>query len=528
MRFSGLEVPHPNMADLIHQFDDSYRQIRKIEALNGLKGDLHEFTVTRDDTALLSVYEQIPADLGYYERQPDGWIWDCHFQEVDLETNQLRFSWRASEHFRFQDTFNDVRGDAGAEHNAFDWFHINSVQKDDRGNYIVSARYSHAVSYIDGKTGDILWHLGGKNNSFQDLSGGNATNFAWQHDARWHDDYTTISIFDNAAYFGDDTHPARGMKVKVDTNAMTAELMQEYRHPGGYISESQGSMQVLDGGNVFLGYGSAPAFTEFSPDGRVLCDVSFGALHWREDGSFSPGAVMSYRAYKADWTGRPSENPKVKFQDGTFYVSWNGATEVRTWKLQGRSVANPQALKSDWRDVGSCDWQGFESSMKVETDTTEPQAHLSYRLSASDGQNKTLGIWEVQTDGTVTVHAPREPSASNTAGYAFVAFASAVIGFLIYRCKGNRGILARQRPTPALGVMGTTIALFQRLISPGDHKQNGWAWSRQARRKDRMSPKSPSMENLRLELRSSEDEGEELEGRVDGVRRRSPVRSWVV
>ena len=65
---------------------------------------------------------------------------------------------------------------------AFDFFHINSIDKTESGDYIVSARYMLAVICVSGKTGEILWQLGGKNNNFKDLD--HALNFAWQHHGR--------------------------------------------------------------------------------------------------------------------------------------------------------------------------------------------------------------------------------------------------------------------------------------------------------------------------------------------------------
>ena len=114
-------------------------------------------------------------------------IWDCLLQEIDLETGDVLFEWRASEHVNLTHTYSELESawtDAGTQENPFDWFHLNSVQKDDLGNYVISARNPHAIYYIDGKTKETLWILGGKGNYFQDLSGGRALNFAWQHDAR--------------------------------------------------------------------------------------------------------------------------------------------------------------------------------------------------------------------------------------------------------------------------------------------------------------------------------------------------------
>ena len=42
---------------------DAYREIAKVYAGNGLVGDIHEFLITPDDTALITVYRRVPQDL---------------------------------------------------------------------------------------------------------------------------------------------------------------------------------------------------------------------------------------------------------------------------------------------------------------------------------------------------------------------------------------------------------------------------------------------------------------------------------
>lgn len=212
-----------------YMLNSSYEIINKVGAANELEADLHEFIITSSGTALLTIFGITPMDVRPLGRKyNDIWnqyIWDCVVQEVDLENGMAVFEWRASQYIDLKDTYrslNDPRisqtgnGDAGTQSNPFDWFHINSVEKDDLGNYLISARYTHAIYYIDGKTKDLIWTLGGKSNAFMDLSGGNALNFAWQHDARFvpldafpesyrppkkQEGMTTrlLTIFDNAA-----------------------------------------------------------------------------------------------------------------------------------------------------------------------------------------------------------------------------------------------------------------------------------------------------------------------------------------
>lgn len=66
--------------------------------------------------------------------------------------------------------------------------HLNSIEKDSQGNYMISSRHYSTIYYLS-PAGDILWQLGGKNSSFQM---GEGTDFYWQHDARWIEEGTRL------------------------------------------------------------------------------------------------------------------------------------------------------------------------------------------------------------------------------------------------------------------------------------------------------------------------------------------------
>lgn len=195
-----------------------------MDAGNNLTADLHEFLLTPNGTALMTIYQKYQYDMSGWRAfdatlDPNdadpNWMWDCVLQEVSLDTRDVLFEWRASDHISVNDTYHLLR-QAGNFEDPFDWFHMNSIHKDELGNYLVSARYTHSITYIDGRTGEVIWVLGGKSNMFMDLSKGSAINFAWQHDARIvspelfkgiyaqpteQPGYSTrlLSLFDNAA-----------------------------------------------------------------------------------------------------------------------------------------------------------------------------------------------------------------------------------------------------------------------------------------------------------------------------------------
>ncbi|KAF7167011.1 hypothetical protein CNMCM6106_002591 [Aspergillus hiratsukae] len=358
-----------------YMLDSAYEEAYTVRGANGLPADLHEFHITGDETALFTVYDVVPANLRSAGGPEKGWIWDGTFQEVDIETGQLLFQWRASEHFNFTDSYRgrEGDGDGDAEDRPWDFFHINSVDKDAKGNFLVSSRYMSCLAYIDGRTGDIIWRLGGKHNDFQDLSAGGATNFTWQHHARFRDNGTAITLFDNASRGeGAPRLTSRGLYLDIDAQQMTAKVRHEYWNPHPISSQSQGSVQLLDSGNVVVGYGSNAAWTEYSIAGDVLCHVHFGP-----ESAFGAGNILSYRVFKHAWTGLPRRNPDIALYRYEAAVSWNGATEVATWVLQGSGSDTDIQLDHDHDDDESTTFltavpkSGFETIIPVPAQTTQ-------------------------------------------------------------------------------------------------------------------------------------------------------------
>lgn len=302
----------------------------------------------------------MPSDLEFVGSSR-GYIWDCLLQEIDIKTGALIFQWRATDHYKVSDSygyiFSGLVGD-GTKGAPFDFYHMNSIDKDDEGNYLVSARYTCSVTFINGTTGEIIWILGGKRNMFTDLSDGKALSFGYQHDVRWHDNYTTISIFDNGGDGERSDAKTRGILLKLDFDNMTVELLAEYINPGKIKSASQGSLQILENSNVFIGYGNSAAFTEYASNGTVLCDTHFGAKS-----SFGSRDIQSYRVYKFDWHGFPTTSPDIAVlheKDAiAVYVSWNGATEVTHWILQGMNERH--AGEDAWSALAKAERDGFET-----------------------------------------------------------------------------------------------------------------------------------------------------------------------
>lgn len=261
-------------------------------------------------------------------------------------------------------------GQAGSGYNssdAWDYFHINSVDKNHHGDYLISARDACSIHKISGKDGHTIWRLDGRKSDFKL---GKGVKFCFQHHARFlgeYDDVEIISLYDNSAHGteagdGGEVHTAptsSGKILKLNTTSWTAELIQGYYPPDDLLSKSQGSTQVLPNKNVLVNWGSEGAVTEFLPNGTAI-------FHAYMDSGLLGIGVENYRAYRYNWTGFPNEEPAIVAlgdDNGTsIYVSWNGDTETTRWRFFGRGDKGPSASYA----LGEVERTSFETVLRVE------------------------------------------------------------------------------------------------------------------------------------------------------------------
>ncbi len=346
--------------------DANYREIRRLTGANGAKVDLHELLLTPTGTALLFVAVPITASRLTGKTLP--WpAMDCIVQEVDLATGALRFEWHAADHVDPDESYAAPPTKAGT---VYDYFHGNAIEVDTDGHLLVSARNTSTIYKVDRGTGEVIWRMGGKRSDFTIAP---EAAFGWQHDVRRQAD-GTITLFDNAHESADDTtgHPSRALVIRADESARTVVLVKAYPHPTPLLVSSQGNVQLLPSGELFVGWGSTPWFTQFAAGGDTVFDATF------------PAAKQSYRAFRFAWSGQPVEPPvmAVERHDGgsiSAYASWNGHTGVATWDV----LAGPSA--SSLRVVATAQRSGFETAIDAST------ADAFLAVQARDAGGTVLG-----------------------------------------------------------------------------------------------------------------------------------------
>lgn len=155
---------------------------------------------------------------------------------------------------------------------------------------------------------------------------------------------------------------------------MTAKARQQFWNPTPISSQSQGSVQLLENGNVLVGYGYNSAWTEFNQKGEPLCEVHMGPEKW-----FGQGQIESYRVYKHRWVGKPTSIPVWLVPDtkqSIGYVSWNGATEVKTWMVEGSYAKDPEHTAGAFGFVTATPKTGFETAIVIPDNNTYPQLRV--------------------------------------------------------------------------------------------------------------------------------------------------------
>jgi hypothetical protein len=338
--------------------DHTYRTITRLHAGDGYAGDLHEFLITPDDTALVSAVRTVAADLSSIGGPVDGAVIDTGFQELDIATGRVLMHWSGLGRIALDESYKQPIT------SPYDYLHLNSVDVGADGNLLVSGRHTWTLYRIDRGSGAILTRIGGKRS---DVTFGSGATFAWQHDALWRNPQT-ITLFNDGAQ-----SQSRALVLELDESHV--RLVRAYAHQPPLLATAEGSMQTLPNGDVLVGWGTEPWVTEFAAGGDV-----------RFDGRFRGGGT-TYRAFRESWVGRPTGRPAFatsRVDTGVdAWVSWNGSTETTAWLVHG------SATPAVGRELARVPRTGFETRLHL------GEAPRYLRVSALDASGAVLGVSEV-------------------------------------------------------------------------------------------------------------------------------------
>ncbi len=345
-------------------YGSDYRPLAQVNAGNGYKADLHDIQITPKGAAFITSNTLVHTDLASGGGPREGVLIDSVLQEIDIKTGLVMFEWHAYGHVALSESYSDSHVSSTQP---WDWFHLNSISLGPDGNVLISSRNTSALYDVSLASGRVLWRIGGKNSTFKMGAG---TGMAYQHDARWQPDHT-ITVFDDGAVPKKHSQ-SRAIRLAIDWTHLAVHLVGRDVRTPPLLTGSQGNDQILPNGDSFVGWGEVPYFTEFSPTGQIVFE---GRM---------PYPAQSYRAFKFPWNATPSGPPAIAVRANgagaeTVYASWNGATEVNSWRVLAGPDAKHLAL------VASAPRSGFETAIPLPTGDTH------FAVQALDAQGHLLG-----------------------------------------------------------------------------------------------------------------------------------------
>jgi MFS family permease len=348
--------------------DKHYKTLATLRGRNGWVLTLHSLVIDGDH-AWVTANKNLARDLSHYGGIYNGTLVDSAVQEYDLRTGRLLRSWDALDHIPLSDS------QSIPPTNGYPWdaYHVNWIDLVGDGKVLVSMRDTWAAYLVDIDTGRIEWTLGGKHSSFDF---GPGADFEWQHDVTLRPD-STVTLFDDhcclargADTFVDATAPSRGLVLKLDRSARTATLVDEYGADRRIAAAYMGNTQPLVNGNVLVGWGSQPYFSEYDKSGQPLLDATL------------PDPDILYRVNRAPWVGLPTDPPAgaAREEGGqtTVYASWNGATSVASWRVWSGPPGREGIDKAVPRT-------GFETAIPV------PSGESRFFVEALDRAGRPIG-----------------------------------------------------------------------------------------------------------------------------------------
>lgn len=279
----------PRASSWVYFVDTTLSRLDSITtAPNGYNIAMHSFTVLPNGNTLLVLQEDVTVDMSKLVPggHPAATVQQMLLQEIDA-SGTLVFQWRSLDHFPVTVSYENLTAPS------IRYFHLNCVEIDTDGHYLISARHASLVAKIHRTTGEVMWILGGKLNQFTfsvDPSISDPAEFSYQHDVRRLPN-GNISLFDN----GTQRTPqwSRGVEYQLDEVNKTCKLVWQYRHTPDLYAGVQGSMQTLKNGNRLLAWGSAiqnnrTIVNEVSTTGEVVFQAEL------------PSMMFPYKAEKID------------------------------------------------------------------------------------------------------------------------------------------------------------------------------------------------------------------------------------
>ncbi|KAJ5997715.1 hypothetical protein N7499_005888 [Penicillium canescens] len=393
--------------------NNKYEVEKEVQVVNELHDfNMHEFNIMDGGkTALACTYRSQVVNMADFGRPTEeSWVTTGGFVELDVETSEVLVQWDSYDKIALHESnmFNAWDNPAGEP--GWDYVHINAVDKNEAGDYLISLRFTNTIYLISGQDGNIVWRLGGLESNFdQDFT------FSKQHDVKFvssNGTHHVISVLNNASdERGNDENVSAALIIELDTAVvpMTARVIRRINRPDSGLTRLRGSVRVLPNENIFVGWSERGYSSEHASNGDLLMTARFASERY-----------STYRSFKGEFTGRPSAPPDLVAsvygtdeEDTTtlLYVSWNGATDVVKWNFyaqaydRGEPVFIGSVNKTDFETMFIADgYMDWVSAQAIDADGNV--MHTSMTVRTEIPTNWKSAGWEGNASGP----SPDDPS----------------------------------------------------------------------------------------------------------------------
>ncbi|MFZ4620076.1 MAG: aryl-sulfate sulfotransferase [Bacteroidota bacterium] len=331
-----------------YEMDSSYSVTREITAKNGYGTDEHELQILPNGNVLLIALEYKTVDMSKLVSggKTNATVIGNNIQEID-PSGKVVFEWKC---WNDMDIVDAVHENLTAQ--TVDYIHMNAIALDRDSNILCSARHLSQITKINRKTGAVMWRLGGKHNQFtyiNDPIGGTS----YQHDIRVLPN-GNITMMDNGNFHNPSF--SRAVEYQLDTVAMTAKLVWQYRHSPDRYTWWMGNVQRLPSGNTLIDWadGSLPKLTEVTPAGVKVMELGF------------VNYAHSYRVFKFPWIGK-AKAPVITLESSgdklSMLINKFDQQPKHKYMIYMDTLPNPTKL-IDSTTLSAIDLTGFKSGKR--------------------------------------------------------------------------------------------------------------------------------------------------------------------
>ncbi len=252
----------PDTSDIepLVEFDPLGNPLRRLGCARGLRPRFHDVLVEPDGAYWLMCDETRVMDLSGVGGMPAAAVTGTVVQHLD-PSGALVFEWSSFDHFDITDVDEDARSGP-----TVNWTHGNALDLDADGNLLVSFRSLNELTRIDGKTGAVLWRMGGRRNQFTFAEA--EPPFLRQHGARVTagGDLVLLDNFGEAA-------GSRAERYVVDQAARTARLAGAYAPAAVTRANLGGTTQSLPDSRTLVAFGDGGVVQEYDRQGAVVWQI---------------------------------------------------------------------------------------------------------------------------------------------------------------------------------------------------------------------------------------------------------------